>query len=87
MKITKILMAVLLLSSLLLVGCIKTDKTAETVDVQPVPTPSDEMAEPIDEAAAERARFENMTEEERVQEMIKLIEAEEAKTKGDKTTE
>lgn len=64
MKNIKILLAVLLLSSLLLVGCNKTD---EAVDAQPEPT----------EAGA--PDFSDMTEEERIQEMIKLIEAEEAK--------
>lgn len=60
MKITKILIATFLLSSLLLVGCNKTTEPADTAEV-------------------ERAEFGELTEAEKMQEMIKLIEAEEAK--------
>ena len=72
MKITKILIATFLLGSLFLAGCNKTDEA---------------VTEPSDTAEAERAEFEEMTEEEKMQEMIKLIEAEEAKMEADEGTE
>jgi hypothetical protein len=75
---TKIFITIFFLTSLFLTGCAKTDKTPGAVPAQPAPT---------DEATARKDQFEGMTEEERVQKMIQMIEAKEAEMKTDKTGE
>lgn len=73
---TKIFITIFFLTSLFLTGCAKTDKTSGAVPAQPAPT---------DEAAAQKDQFDGMTEEERIQKMIQMIEAKEAEMKADKT--
>jgi len=65
MKISKVLIATFVLSLLFLVGCNKSD---EAVKAEPEPGNG-------------AVDFSNMTEDERVQQMIKMIEAKEAETK------
>jgi len=69
MKISKVLIITFLLSLFFLAGCGKND---EAVNVKPEPSAGTENG---------AVDFSNMTEEERVQQMIKMIEAKEAETK------
>jgi len=75
---TKIFAALFLLSSLLLTGCAKTDETSGTVPAG---------SAPADEAAGQKDPFEGMTEDEKIQEMIKAIEAKEDQMQADKADE
>ena len=77
----KLFLTLLILFPLVLTGCAKTEE---------VPLNGEDAGTPpalSDEAEAEKARFSEMTEEERIQEMIRLIEAEEAKMEAAESVE